>query len=77
MVKRVKKKRKTVKVSHEILEQIGQLSLMNNAFMNLALKGNLGCVEEILRVILGKPRFDSEDNADAEDASRFQTFNIS
>ena len=54
MAKRVKKKRKTVKVSHEILEQIGQLSLMNNAFMNLALEGNLACVEEILRVILGK-----------------------
>ena len=55
MARRVKKKRKTVKISHEILEQIGQLSLMNNAFMNLALEGNLACVEEILRVILGKP----------------------
>ena len=44
MARRVKKKRQTVKVSHEILEQIGQLSLMNNAFMNLALEGNLGRV---------------------------------
>ncbi len=54
MARRVKKRRKTVKISDEILEQIGQLSLMNNAFMNVVLDENLACVEEILRVILGK-----------------------
>lgn len=39
----------------ETREQIQNLTLMNNAFMNLALEGNIPCVEEILRVILGKP----------------------
>ena len=55
MARKVKTNRKTVKISREMLEQIGQLSPMNNAFMNLALEGNIVCVEEILRVILGKP----------------------
>ena len=36
MARRVKTKRNTVKISRETPEQIWQLSLMNNAFMNLA-----------------------------------------
>ena len=55
MVKRKSKKRSKIKIKPEILEQIKQLSLMNNAFMNLALEDNIPCVEEILRVILNKP----------------------
>jgi len=42
------------KISLETREHIQQLSLMNNAFMNLALEDNIPCVEEILRVILKK-----------------------
>lgn len=49
-----KKKRKRIKISLETREQISKLSLMNNAFMNLALEDNIPCVEEMLRVILGK-----------------------
>lgn len=37
MVERKSKKHRKVKIKPEILEQIKQLSLMNNAFMNLAL----------------------------------------
>lgn len=48
------KKRKRIKISLETREQISKLSLMNNAFMNLALEDNIPCVEEMLRVILGK-----------------------
>ena len=42
------------KLSLEIRQEIAKLTLMNNAFMNLALENNFPCVEEILRVILGK-----------------------
>ena len=49
------KKRRKIKIKPETLEQIQQLSLMNNAFMNLALEDNIPCVEEMLRVILSKP----------------------
>lgn len=42
------------KISPEVREQIQKLTLMNNAFMNLALENNIPCVEEMLRVILGK-----------------------
>ena len=45
--KQVKRK----KISLETREQIQKLTLMNNAFMNLALENNIPCVEEILRVI--------------------------
>ena len=48
-------RRRTKKISMETREQIKQLSLMNNAFMNLALEDNIPCVEEMLRVILSKP----------------------
>ena len=39
-------RRRTKKISMETREQIKQLSLMNNAFMNLALEDNIPCVEE-------------------------------
>ena len=48
------RKRRKIEIKPETLEQIQQLSLMNNAFMNLALEDNIPCVEEVLRVILGK-----------------------
>ena len=47
-------RRRTKKISMETREQIQKLSLMNNAFMNLALEDNIPCVEEMLRVILSK-----------------------
>ena len=53
-MKHKSRKRMKIKIKPETLEQIQQLSLMNNAFMNLALEDNIPCVEEILRVILGK-----------------------
>ena len=53
---KVRKIRRRIKIiSMETREQIKQLSLMNNAFMNLALEDNIPCVEEMLRVILSKP----------------------
>ena len=36
-------------------EEILRLTLMDNVFMNVALDGNIPCVEEMLRVILNKP----------------------
>ena len=42
------RKRRKIKIKLETLEQIQQLSLMNNAFMNLALEDNVPCVEEML-----------------------------
>ena len=45
---------KRKKISLETREQIQKLTLMNNAFMNLALENNIPCVEEMLCVILGK-----------------------
>ena len=48
-------KRRAKVISMETREQIQKLSLMNNAFMNLALEDNIPCVEEMLRVILDKP----------------------
>ena len=51
MVKEKTKQVKRKKISLEIREQIRKLTLMNNAFMNLALENNIPCVEEILRVI--------------------------
>lgn len=48
-------RRRTKIISMETREQIKQLSLMNNAFMNLAFEDNIPCVEEMLRVILSKP----------------------
>ena len=53
IVRRIR--RRTKKISMETREQIQKLSLMNNAFMNLALEDNIPCVEEMLRVILSKP----------------------
>ena len=47
-------KRKQQKISLEVRKEIAKLSLMDNAFMNLALENNIPCVEEMLRVILGK-----------------------
>lgn len=41
-------------ISLETREQIRRLTLMDNAFMNIALEGNIPCVEEMLRVILSK-----------------------
>ena len=49
------KKRNVKKITVQTREEIGKLSLMNNAFMNLALEDNIPCVEEMLRVILSKP----------------------
>lgn len=54
MVKEKTKQVKRKKISLEMREQIRKLTLMNNAFMNLALENNIPCVEEMLRVILGK-----------------------
>ena len=54
MSKHESKKRVVKKISLETREQLQQLSLMNNAFMNLALEDNIPCVEEMLRVILEK-----------------------
>ena len=54
MAKRAPKKQAKKKLSLEIRQEIAKLTLMNNAFMNLALENNFPCVEEILRVILGK-----------------------
>ena len=51
----MRKTHKKTKISLEVREQIQKLSLMNNAFMNIALEDNIPCVEEILRVILSKP----------------------
>ena len=39
----------------EARKHFKELTLMNNAFMNLVLEDNIPCVEEILRVILNKP----------------------
>ena len=47
-------RRSAKRITLETREQIQQLTLMNNAFMNLALEDNIPCVEEMLRVILGK-----------------------
>lgn len=43
------------KISLAAREHIRQLPLMNNAFMNLAVEGNIPCVKEMLRVLLSKP----------------------
>lgn len=48
------KKRIAKKITLQTREEIGKLSLMNNAFMNLALENNIPCVEEMLLVILCK-----------------------
>ena len=47
-------KRVVKRITLQTREEIEKLSLMNNDFMNLALEDNIPCVEEILRVILGK-----------------------
>ena len=49
------KKRVIKKITLQTREEIQKLSLMNNAFMNLALEDNIPCVEEMLRIILSKP----------------------
>ena len=54
MAEKKTKQVKRKKISLETREQIQKLTLMNNAFMNLALENNISCVEEMLRVILGK-----------------------
>lgn len=54
MAKKKTKQVKRKKISLETREQIQKLTLMNNAFMNLALENNIACVEEMLHVILGK-----------------------
>ena len=54
MAKRQPQKAAKKKISLETRREIAKLTLMNNAFMNLALENNFPCVEEILRVILGK-----------------------
>ncbi len=38
----------------EFWVEVQKLTLMDNIFMNVALEGNIPCVEEMLRVILGK-----------------------
>ena len=53
--RRTSKEAKSKKISLETREQIQQLSLMNNIFMNIVLEDNIPCVEEMLRVILKKP----------------------
>ncbi len=54
MAKRKATKQVKKKISLETRQEIAKLSLMNNSFMNLALENNFPCVEEMLRVILGK-----------------------
>ena len=49
------KKRVIKKITLQTREEIQKLTLMNNAFMNLALEDNVPCVEEMLRIILSKP----------------------
>ena len=46
--------RRRLKISLEEWEHFRKLTLMDDDFMNLALEGNIPCVEEMLRVILGK-----------------------
>ena len=46
--------RKRLKISREEWEHFRKLTLMDDDFMNLALEGNIPCVEEMLRVILKK-----------------------
>ena len=47
--------RKTIrKRPPEFWVEVQKLTLMDNIFMNVALEGNIPCVEEMLRVILGK-----------------------
>ena len=48
------RKRKRIKISLEEWEQIQKLTLMDNDFMNIALEDNIPCVQEMLRVILGR-----------------------
>ena len=48
------RRRKRIKISREEWEQFRKLTLMNNDFMNIALEDNIPCVEEMLRVILGR-----------------------
>ena len=48
-------KRVIKKITLQTREEIQKLTLMNNAFMNLALEDNIPCVEEMLRTILSKP----------------------
>ena len=53
MAARAKCKRPAA-VSPEEWKQIRRLTLMDNDFMNIALENNVECVQEMLRVILGK-----------------------
>lgn len=46
MPERKAKKRVIKKITLETREEIQKLTLMNNAFMNLALEDNIPCVEE-------------------------------
>ena len=55
MPERKAKKRVIKKITLETREEIQKLTLMNNAFMNLALEDNIPCVEEMLQTILHKP----------------------
>ena len=54
LAKRKKSSRKRHRLSLEDREQMQKLCLMDNDFMNIALDDNNACVEEMLRVILGK-----------------------
>ena len=54
MPERKAKKRVIKKITLETREEIQKLTLMNNAFMNLALEDNIPCVEEMLQIILNK-----------------------
>ena len=55
MAERKAKKRIIKRITLETREEIQKLTLMNNAFMNLALEDNIPCVEEMLQTILHKP----------------------
>ena len=55
MAERKAKKRVMKKITLQTREEIQKLTLMNNAFMNLALEDNIPCVEEMLQTILHKP----------------------
>lgn len=48
------RRKKRVIVSLKERDQIRRLTLMDNDFMNIALEGNIQCVQEMLRVILKK-----------------------
>ena len=69
MPERKAEKRVIKKITLETREEIQKLTLMNNAFMNIALEDNVPCVEEMLQIILNKPDLIVKNSANAENVS--------